>query len=68
MKYYFGDGVEKDTAKGISWLKKAAEQGHMEAQRQLGELYANIDEKESQKYFRMASAAGDNWSKSKLTK
>lgn len=54
MKYYFGDGVEKDTAKGIRWLKRAAEQGHTEAQRKLGELYANIDEKESKKWFSKA--------------
>lgn len=68
MKYYFGDGVEKDTAKGIAWLKKAAVQGHVEAQRQLGEIYANIDPQESKKWLNMANSKGDSRVKSRLTK
>ena len=59
MKYYFGDGVEKDTVKGVQWLKKAGYQGHVEAQRQLGELYSKKDKKEAAKWFRMAKANGD---------
>ena len=59
MKYYFGDGVEKDTVKGVQWLKKAGYQGHIEAQRQLGELYSKKDKKEAAKWFRMAKANGD---------
>ncbi len=66
MKYYLGDGVRKSTAKGISWLKKAAEQGQVEAQKQLGEIYSEIDEAESQKWFRLAGAAGDPWAKTRI--
>lgn len=66
MKYYLGDGVRKNSAKGISWLKQAAEQGQVEAQKQLGEIYSEIDEAESQKWFRLAGAAGDVWAKTRI--
>lgn len=66
MKYYLGDGVRKSTTKGISWLKKAAEQGQVEAQKQLGEIYSEIDEAESQKWFRKAGANGDLWAKNRI--
>ena len=66
MKYYLGDGVRKSSAKGISWLKQAAEQGQVEAQKQLGEIYSEIDEAESQKWFRLAGAAGDVWAKTRI--
>lgn len=54
MKYYFGDGVEKNTAKGVRWLKKAAKQGYREAQMQLGEIYMNLDEEKAKRWFVMA--------------
>ena len=39
-KYEFGrDGVPKDTEKMLYWYTKAAEQGHAEAQYELGLLY-----------------------------
>lgn len=36
-----GVGVEKDSAAGVSWLKKAAEQGHSPALNTLGFCYLN---------------------------
>ena len=66
LKYYFGDGVEKDTSKGVQWLKKAAYQGHVEAQRQLGDLYAPLDQKEAAKWYQMAKANGDLMAERKL--
>lgn len=39
MKYFLGDGVEKNRDKALVWLEKAAEQGHEEARKFLGELF-----------------------------
>jgi TPR repeat protein len=36
---YHGDGVRVDAAAGVEWLRKAAEQGHAEAQELLGLAY-----------------------------
>lgn len=59
MKYYFGDGLPKDISKGILWMKKAAYQGCIDAQRQLGDFYASIDKEEAVKWYQMAKANGD---------
>ena len=39
FKYYMGKGVEQDYAKAFEWYLKAASQGNVEAQNNLGELY-----------------------------
>jgi len=39
-RYLRGLGVERDTARGISWIRKAADHGHAQAQYFLGVLYA----------------------------
>ncbi|WPL19492.1 Sel1 repeat [Thiorhodovibrio winogradskyi] len=36
--YASGQGVERDEAQAIVWIKKAAEAGHLIAQRQVAEL------------------------------
>lgn len=59
MKYYLGDGIEKDIGKAISWLKKAAFQGIVEAQKQLGNIYLDLNLVEAKKWYYKASAAGD---------
>ncbi|MDR3357639.1 MAG: sel1 repeat family protein [Desulfovibrio sp.] len=38
--YENGRGVTKDDAKAAKWFRKAAEQGHSDAQYDLGEMYA----------------------------
>ena len=42
-RYATGDGVSKDPAKAVKWLRKAAEQGSAHAQCLLGLKYANGD-------------------------
>lgn len=66
MKYYLGDGMKKDSAKGVLWLKKAGYQGCIEAQRQLGDIYMNFDEKEAVKWYQMAKSNGDDLAERKL--
>lgn len=39
-KYYYGRGVPQDYAEAVKWYRKAAEQGHAEAQNSLGDCYA----------------------------
>ena len=39
--YYYGNGVEVDYEKAAEWFTKAAEQGHAEAQYNLGFCYEN---------------------------
>jgi len=36
--YYFGDQVEKDLDRAARWFSAAADQGHQEAQENLGRL------------------------------
>ena len=39
--YYNGYGVRQDYAEAVKWYRQAAEQGHAEAQYNLGEMYHN---------------------------
>lgn len=39
LKYYKGQGVPKNNGKAMKWFKKAAEQGHADAQYNLGVMY-----------------------------
>lgn len=41
LSYYYGDGVEKDEAKGIAWLKLAVQHGSGEAESILNKLGVN---------------------------
>ena len=43
-KYYNGDGVAQDYEKAVKWYRKAAEQGHAEAQYHLGRYYEDDEE------------------------
>ncbi|MDR0611836.1 MAG: hypothetical protein LBG58_17145 [Planctomycetaceae bacterium] len=66
--YDHGDGILRDNAEAIKWYRKAAEQyrkaaeqGHIETQCFLGELFYNNeigDEKEAVKWFRKAAEQG----------
>ena len=40
VRYYFGEGVEKDYTKAFEWFSKAAEQGDADAQFSLGVMYS----------------------------
>ena len=62
--FYFGrNGVSKDYAEAAKWYRKAAEQGHLDAQTNLGFCYANgkgvaKDEIEAVKWYRKAAEQG----------
>jgi formylglycine-generating enzyme required for sulfatase activity len=42
--YLVGDGVPKDSTEAVKWFRKAAEQGHAEAQSTLGWMYDKGDD------------------------
>ena len=61
--YYYGKGVPKDNQKAAMWFRKAAEQGHADAQFVLGLMYAKDEglEKNDWKateWFRKAAEQG----------
>ena len=39
LRFFRGDGVTRDTWRALSWMRRAAEQGHVPAQLALGRLY-----------------------------
>src|SRR6187401_3368034 len=58
------DPATRDTAAGLSWVRKAAEGGLVEAQRDLGTRYSlgqdvKEDRAESVRWFRKAAEQGD---------
>ncbi len=59
----YGQGVTKDEAEAVKWVRKAADQGHADAQLLLGGMYANgrgvtKDEAEAVKWYRKAADQG----------
>lgn len=62
--YYKGDGVPADFSEAAEWFRKAAEQGHVQAEYNLGVMYRDGDGverdlAEAAKWF-LASAAQGN--------
>ena len=56
LRYFAGEGVKQDQAKGLEYLKLAAEGGHLEAQFNLGN-YHNLftgDQREAARWWRLA--------------
>jgi TPR repeat protein len=49
VHYYDGDGVQKDTAKGMSFFEQAAEKGLASAQHNLACIYFQGDESDKEK-------------------
>lgn len=67
MKYWFGDGVEIDFNKAITWLKKAAAQKHDTAIRNLADLYAAISDSENAyRWYKIGATSGDDYCRKKL--
>ncbi len=62
--YYKGDGVRKDYDAAFAWYKKAADQGHEEAQHQLGHIYEygvgiiNKDKKQAFEWYLKGAEGG----------
>jgi len=62
--YYLGTGAAKDYAKAAEWYRNAAEQGHADAQNDLGAMYQNghgvpQDYEVAVKWFRKAAKQGN---------
>ena len=62
--YLTGDGVTKDDAEAVKWLRKAADQDNALAERYLAEMYfkgrgITADHAEAARLLQMASAQGD---------
>ena len=62
--YYYGVGVPQDYAQAVHWFRKAAEQGHAEAQDRLGFCYAEghgvpQDYAQAVHWYRKAVAQGN---------
>jgi hypothetical protein len=61
LRHFHGMGIPVDEKAGVEWLRKAAEQGFMEAEYQLGTCYAKgigvdeADEEEANKWFAKAA-------------
>lgn len=61
--YEKGMGVDQDWEKAVEWLRKAAEQGHIEAQYKLADCYfcgrgVAMDDAEAVKWLRKAAEQG----------
>jgi len=63
--YYEGEGVPQDYAEAAKWYRKAAEQGHDEAQYKLGSMYdrgegVTQDFAEAIKWYRRSAEQGNS--------
>ena len=61
--YDSGEGVPKDAGEAANWYRKAAEQGHADAQCRLGDLYyfgegVPKDTGEAANWYRQAAEQG----------
>ena len=61
--YENGLGVPQDNTEAVSWYRKAAEQGNVHAQSNLGNMYANgkgvpQDYAEAARWYRKATEQG----------
>jgi len=62
--YANGEGVPEDDTEAVKWYRKAADQGYVRGQYNLGNMYAigtgvPEDDKEAVKWFRKAAEQGD---------
>ena len=54
--YAHGEGVKRDLGKAFDWYMEAAEQGHVEAQYEVGEMYSNgLGDEEAFDWFMKAA-------------
>jgi TPR repeat protein len=69
--YYNGEGVERDHTQAIQWYRRAAEQGNIRAQYNLGVMHAKgegvpQDHTEAVKWYRLAAEQGDDFAEVRL--
>jgi TPR repeat protein len=72
LRYFRGDGVRQDSYQALVWMRKAGEQGNLQAQKALGGFYLfgleemGADPQEAEKWLSMAVGQGDRASKKLL--
>lgn len=72
LRYFRGDGIKRNSYQSIQWMRRAADRGHLEAQKALGRLYLTgleemgPDFREAEKWLSMAATAGDEESEKLL--
>jgi len=73
LQYKEGDGIEKNRAEAVKWLRKSAESGYVEAQYALGDFYAGLDPtddlsdpREAEKWLKAAAQQGNAAAQSRL--
>ena len=72
LRFFRGDGVPRNTFKAVTWMRRAADKGNMQAQKALGSLYLTglgemgADPGEAQIWLSLAAAQGDQESKQLL--
>lgn len=65
LKYFRGDGIAQDSLESLKWMRHAADQGQLAAQKALGLLYLTglddirADPQEAEKWLKLAAAKGD---------
>ena len=72
LLYKYGNGVEKDIEKSLSWIKKATELGNVQCLRDMGLAYRNgsgvsKDVNEALKYYSAAAERGDRLAQNSLS-
>jgi len=63
LRFLTGEGLNKNEAQGVDWLKKAAEQGHLRAQHVYGTLFEDgvgvkKDPEKAAEWFEKAASGG----------
>ncbi|MBE5938227.1 MAG: sel1 repeat family protein [Lachnospiraceae bacterium] len=67
LKYRFGDGVAENLEESIKWFLRSANQGHVDAQRNLGDIYMGIGKnEEAARWYKRAAASGDAYSAKRI--
>ena len=69
--YDNGRGVRQDYVEAVQWYRKAAEQGHAQAQDNLGEAYeeglgVHQDDAQAVQWYRKAAEQGHLWALFKI--
>ncbi|ATE61059.1 tetratricopeptide repeat protein [Thauera sinica] len=65
LRYFRGDGVRQDSYQALTWMRSAAERGHLQAQKALGRFYLSgleemgPDPAEAEKWLTIAAGRGD---------
>jgi uncharacterized protein len=73
LRYFRGDGIERNSYQAIQWMRRAGDRGNVQAQAALGRFYLmgleemGSDPQEAEKWLSLAAAAGDKES-AKLVK